>query len=103
MPVRRSTRRTWSPLSGPTRPRTASRRSRAPRSSTRLVPAGQPRPAPANTSRVTIRGRGAVLGDVNAATTSLEAGPRTLRAERRSFAEVAEEQLDAVYRYLVFL
>ncbi len=40
---------------------------------------------------------------MNAATTSLEAGPRTLRAEQRSFAEVAEEQLDAVYRYLVFL
>jgi len=50
---------------------------------------------------VTIGRPGAVHGDVNAASTSLDA-PRALGA-RQGFAEVAAEQLDAVYRYLVFL
>jgi RNA polymerase sigma-70 factor, ECF subfamily len=48
---------------------------------------------------VTIGRLGAVHRDVNA--TSLDA-PRVLGA-RPGFAEVAAEQLDAVYRYLVFL
>jgi RNA polymerase sigma-70 factor (ECF subfamily) len=50
---------------------------------------------------VTIDGGGAVYEDVNAASTSLDA-PRVL-GTRPSFAEVAADQLDAVYRYLVFL
>jgi len=50
---------------------------------------------------VTIGRRGAVSPGVNAASTSLDA-PRVLGA-RPSFADVAAEQLDAVYRYLVFL
>src|SRR5438132_6166315 len=37
---------------------------------------------------------------MNAATTSVEARPGPVR---RSFAEVAEAELDAVYRYLVYL
>src|ERR671935_2537685 len=37
---------------------------------------------------------------MNAATTSIDARPRTAV---RSFAEVAEAELDAVYRYLVYL
>jgi RNA polymerase sigma-70 factor (ECF subfamily) len=37
---------------------------------------------------------------MNAATTSVEARPG---AARRSFAEIAEAELDAVYRYLVYL
>src|SRR3977135_1734273 len=41
------------------------------------------------------------MKDVNAASTSLDAPPRM--AGSPSFAEVAAEQLDAVYRYLVFL
>jgi RNA polymerase sigma-70 factor (ECF subfamily) len=41
------------------------------------------------------------MKDVNAASTSLDAPPRF--AGRPTFAEVAAEQLDAVYRYLVFL
>jgi len=49
---------------------------------------------------VTIRGPRAVSGDVNAATPSLEA-PRL--AGRPGFADVVAEQLDAVYRYLVYL
>jgi len=51
---------------------------------------------------VTIEGPGAVSTGVNAATSSLDAPPRLLGA-RQSFAEVAAEQLDAVYRYLVYL
>ena len=50
---------------------------------------------------MTIGRPGAVYRDVNAASTSLDA-PRVL-GTRPSFAEVASEQLDAVYRYLVFL
>jgi RNA polymerase sigma-70 factor (ECF subfamily) len=50
---------------------------------------------------VTIRGRGAVSKDVNAASSSLD--PPRLVGARPSFAEVATEQLDAVYRYLVYL
>jgi len=48
---------------------------------------------------VTIRSRGAVATGVNAVSTTLDArlGPRP------SFAEIATDQLDAVYRYLVFL
>lgn len=49
---------------------------------------------------MTIRGPRAVSGDVNAATPSLQA-PRL--AARPGFAEVVAEQLDAVYRYLVYL
>ena len=49
---------------------------------------------------MTIRGPRAVSGDVNAATPSLET-PRF--AGRPGFAEVVAEQLDAVYRYLVYL
>src|SRR5262249_1489291 len=48
---------------------------------------------------VTIRGPRAVSGDVNAATPSLEV-PRL--TGRPGFAEVVAEQLDAVYRYLVY-
>jgi RNA polymerase sigma factor (sigma-70 family) len=48
---------------------------------------------------VTIGGLGAVLPDVNA--TTLDAA--IVRTAPPSFAEVAERELDAVYRYLVFL
>jgi len=61
-------------------------------------------PAPAEplyAAVVTIEGPGAVSPGVNAATSSLEA-PRLL-GSRPAFAEVAAEQLDAVYRYLVYL
>jgi RNA polymerase sigma factor (sigma-70 family) len=51
---------------------------------------------------VTIEGPGAVSPGVNAATPSLDA-PRLLGGARPAFAEVAAEQLDAVYRYLVYL
>jgi RNA polymerase sigma factor (sigma-70 family) len=50
---------------------------------------------------VTIEGPGAVSRGVNAATSSLDV-PR-LAGARPGFAEVAAEQLDAVYRYLVYL
>jgi RNA polymerase sigma factor (sigma-70 family) len=50
---------------------------------------------------VTIRKRGAVSVAVNAVSTSLDA-PSVLGG-RPAFAEVAAEQLDAVYRYLVYL
>jgi RNA polymerase sigma-70 factor (ECF subfamily) len=50
---------------------------------------------------VTIRKPGAVSEGVNAASTSLDAPP--LVSGRPAFAEVAAEQLDAVYRYLVYL
>lgn len=50
---------------------------------------------------MTIGGPGAVGPDVNAVSTSLDA-PAALSA-RPGFAEVAGEQLDAVYRYLVYL
>jgi RNA polymerase sigma factor (sigma-70 family) len=50
---------------------------------------------------VTIGRLGAVYGHVNAASTSLD--PPRLLGARPSFDEVAAEQLDAVYRYLVFL
>jgi RNA polymerase sigma factor (sigma-70 family) len=50
---------------------------------------------------VTIRGGGAVSETVNAATPSLDV-PR-VAGRRPGFAEVAAEQLDAVYRYLVYL
>ena len=50
---------------------------------------------------VTIRPRGAVGEGVNAVSTTLDARPAL--GPRPSFAEVAAEQLDAVYRYLVFL
>jgi RNA polymerase sigma-70 factor, ECF subfamily len=50
---------------------------------------------------VTIGRRGAVQEGVNAASPPLEA-PR-LAGGRPAFAEVAAEQLDAVYRYLVYL
>src|SRR3982750_1597380 len=40
------------------------------------------------------------MSDVNAVSSTFPARPRP---DRRSFAEVAEQQLDAVYRYLVFL
>jgi RNA polymerase sigma-70 factor (ECF subfamily) len=50
---------------------------------------------------VTIGGPGAVGPGVNAVSTSLDA-PVALSA-RPGFAEVAGEQLDAVYRYLVYL
>ena len=49
---------------------------------------------------MTIRGPRAVSGDVNAATPSLQA-PRL--AGRPGFADVVAEQLDPVYRYLVYL
>jgi len=49
---------------------------------------------------VTLGRLGSVYRGVNAASPSLDA-PRTLG--RPTFAEVAAEQLDAVYRYLVFL
>ena len=48
-----------------------------------------------------IRGLGAVLGGVNAASSTLDALPRL--PARAGFAEVAAEQLDAVYAYLVYL
>ena len=50
---------------------------------------------------MTIRGLGAVLGGVNAASSTLDALPRL--SARAGFAEVAAEHLDAVYRYLVYL
>jgi RNA polymerase sigma factor (sigma-70 family) len=49
---------------------------------------------------VTIGGPGAVSKGVNAASPSLDA-PRLVG--RPGFAEIAAEQLDAVYRYLVYL
>jgi RNA polymerase sigma-70 factor (ECF subfamily) len=50
---------------------------------------------------VTIGRRRAVPQDVNAVSTPLDAGP--VQAARPSFADVATDHLDAVYRYLVFL
>ncbi len=50
---------------------------------------------------VTIRHRGAVSEGVNAVSTTLDARPAL--GPRPTFADVATEQLDAVYRYLVFL
>jgi RNA polymerase sigma-70 factor (ECF subfamily) len=50
---------------------------------------------------VTIEGSGAVSDDVNAASPSLGA-PGTATA-RPAFAEVVAKELDAVYRYLVYL
>jgi RNA polymerase sigma-70 factor (ECF subfamily) len=50
---------------------------------------------------VTIEPTGAVSGDVTAASSSLDA-PRTAGG-RPGFAEVATQELDAVYRYLVYL
>ena len=51
--------------------------------------------------RVTIRRRRAVSPDVNAVSTLLE--PRAVLGARPSFDAVAADNLDAVYRYLVFL
>jgi RNA polymerase sigma-70 factor, ECF subfamily len=50
---------------------------------------------------VTIGGPGAVSKGVNAASSSLD--PPRFVGGRPSFAEIASEQLDAVYRYLVYL
>src|ERR1035437_4904708 len=50
---------------------------------------------------VTIRSRGAVGEGVTAVSTTLDARPGL--GPRPSFADVAAGQLDAVYRYLVFL
>jgi len=50
---------------------------------------------------VTIRPRGAVGDGVNAVSTTLDARPAA--GPRPGFAEIAAEQLDAVYRYLVLL
>jgi RNA polymerase sigma factor (sigma-70 family) len=50
---------------------------------------------------VTIGRRGAVSEGVNAVSTSLDAP--SLLGGRPAFADVAAEQLDAVYRYLVYL
>ena len=50
---------------------------------------------------MTIRRAGAVSPDVNAATPSLDV-PR-LAGPRPGFAEVVGEQLDPIYRYLVYL
>ena len=50
---------------------------------------------------MTIGRRGAVSKGVNAASTSLDVPPRV--GARPAFADVAVEQLDAVYRYLVYL
>ena len=50
---------------------------------------------------MTIRGLGAVLGGVNAASSTLDALPSL--SARSGFAEIAAEHLDAVYRYLVYL
>lgn len=50
---------------------------------------------------MTIRGLGAVIGGVNAASSTLDALPRL--SARAGFAEIAAEHLDAVYRYLVYL
>jgi RNA polymerase sigma-70 factor (ECF subfamily) len=50
---------------------------------------------------VTIGRRRAVPPDVNAISTSVDAPP--MRAARQSFEEVAADQLDAVYRYLVLM
>jgi RNA polymerase sigma-70 factor (ECF subfamily) len=61
-------------------------------------------PAPAEplyAADVTIDGPGAVSKGVNAALSSLDV-PRPMTA-RPTFADVAAEQLDAVYRYLVYL
>jgi len=56
---------------------------------------------PLYAERVTIGRRRAVPPDVNAVSTPLDAS--TARDARPGFAEVAAEQLDAVYRYLVVL
>jgi RNA polymerase sigma factor (sigma-70 family) len=50
---------------------------------------------------VTIEGPGAVSDDVNAASPSLDA-PR-LASARLAFPEVVAQELDSVYRYLVYL
>ena len=50
---------------------------------------------------MTIGGSGVVSKDVNAALSSLDAAP--LVGGRPAFAEIAASQLDAVYRYLVYL
>jgi RNA polymerase sigma-70 factor (ECF subfamily) len=52
-------------------------------------------------SHVTIEGPGAVSDSVNAASPSLDA-PRMVTG-RPVFAEVVQQELDAVYRYLVYL
>jgi RNA polymerase sigma-70 factor (ECF subfamily) len=56
---------------------------------------------PPYAERVTIGRRRAVPPDVNAISTSVDAPP--MRAARQSFEEVAADQLDAVYRYLVLM
>jgi RNA polymerase sigma-70 factor (ECF subfamily) len=50
---------------------------------------------------VTIEGPGAVSDDVNAASPSL--GASGMATARPAFAEVVAKELDAVYRYLVYL
>src|SRR5438876_5186387 len=59
-----------------------------------------PRPA-LYAEDVTIRPRGAVGEGVNAVSTTLDARPAL--GPRPSFADVAAEQLDSVYAYLVYL
>src|SRR5439155_23840690 len=82
------------------RRRTASRRVPSTRSGLRGT-RSPGRAEPLYAAAVTIEGPGAVSTGVNAATASLDA-PRLLSA-RPAFAEVAAEQLDAAYRYLVYL
>jgi RNA polymerase sigma-70 factor (ECF subfamily) len=53
--------------------------------------------------RVTVPTSGDVEEPVNAVSTSLEARPQVAETRPRSFAEVAEAELEPVYRYLVFL
>src|SRR3954454_7484458 len=83
-----------------TPPRTACRPASAGRSSTSPVRAVRPRPAPAEShSGCDDPGLPRRMRVVNAVTTSWPA----LRFERPTFSAVAESELDAVHRYLLFL
>src|SRR3954466_6099862 len=83
-----------------TPPRTACRPASAGRSSTSPVLAARPRPAPAEShSGCDDPGLPRRMRVVNAVTTSWPA----LRFERPTFSAVAESELDAVHRYLLFL
>src|SRR6266498_113778 len=80
--------------------RTVSRPAPATRCSTSPVRVGRPRPVPASPeSRCDNRGPRRRMRVVNAVTTSWSG----LHLDRPTFAAVAESELDAVHRYLLFL
>src|ERR671930_1396499 len=82
------------------RRRTACRQASGPRLSTLPVPAVRPPPVPARRqSRCDSPVRRRRMRAVNAVTTSWPG----LHVDRPTFSAVAEAELDAVHRYLVFL